>query len=159
MTRYTISQKNVWPYLIGPGLVAVAILLSWLIIQNTLAISPPADVGRSIEAPVTAPIDPADRKFFNARKTGLSATERGLDTLARVDPADRKFFKVPDITATVSSVAESAAALDPADRKFFDGGHLSGGASSGSLSHLLNIDPADRKFFDGGHLYGGVESR
>jgi hypothetical protein len=154
MTRYTISQKNVWPYLIGPGLVAVAILVSWLVIQNSLAISLPADSGLSIEAPGPAVIDPADRKFFNGRQTVLPTAERVVDSFSNLDPADRKFFTVPDITASVLGVAEFTAAVDPADRKFFYGGHLSGDAVSGSQTHLLNIDPADRKFFGGGYVDG-----
>ena len=151
MIKYAESQRNAWPYLIGLGLIALAILVSWLVLQNPPAISPPADAGLSAEAPGSALIDPADRKFFNAGQTVPPETARGIDALANVDPADRKFYARDYASGSgVSTGTNALTRVDPADRKFFTNGYAAGGSST-QARPLANVDPADRKFFTSGY--------
>jgi hypothetical protein len=147
MIRYTLSQKNVWPTLIGLSLIAAVILASWLVFQNLPAISPPANVGSSIEAPGSAAVHPADRKFFDAGHMALLMRERGSEAWANVNPADRKFYTNEYATGSGESNAVNPLAnVDPADRKFFTNVYAAGGAS-GEADPLANVNPADRKFF------------
>lgn len=146
MIKYAESERNVWPYLIGMGVIALAILVSWLVFQNPPAISPPADAGQSAEAPGSAVIDPADRKFFNAGQAALPSTEHGPSMLANVDSADRKFFTSGYVAGDSSAQARPLANVDPADRKFFTSGYASG-AIFGGEDAANSVHPADRKFF------------
>jgi hypothetical protein len=151
MIKYAESQKNVRPYLIGIGLIALAILVSWLVFQNPPAINPPANAGLSAEEPGSAVIDPADRKFYNVGQTVLPTTARGVATLAHVDPADRKFYARDYASGSgVSAGTNALTRVDPADRKFFTSGYVAGGSST-QARPLANVDPADRKFFTSGH--------
>lgn len=147
MIRHTLSQKNVWPTLIGLSLIAAVVLASWLVIQNLPAISPPANVGLSIEAPVSASVHPADRKFFDAGHIALLMGARGSDVWANVHPADRKFYTNEYAIGSGEATAVNPLAdVDPADRKFYTNGYAAGVLSEG-VDPLANVHPADRKFF------------
>ena len=152
MFRYTLSQKNVWPYLISLSLITVAILVSWLVVQNLPTISPPADVGLSIEAPGSTTVHPADRKFFDTGYMALLMKEGRSDARANVDPADRKFYTNEYATGSGEArLVNPLAIVDPADRKFFTNGYPAGGLSGG-VDPLANVHPADRKFFTNGYM-------
>jgi hypothetical protein len=153
MFRYTLSQKNVWPYFIGLSLIAVAILVSWLVIQNPPAISPPTNVGLSVEAPGSSAVHSADRKFFDAGYMSLLMTEGRSDTWANVNPADRKFYTNGyAISGSESKAVNPLANVDPADRKFFSNGYAVDGIS-GEVESLANVNPADRKFFTNDYVW------
>lgn len=150
MIRYTLSQRNVWPYLIGLSLVAVAILASWLVFQDLPTISPPGNSGLSVEAPGSTAVHPADRKFFDAGHMELLTTEGGSYAWANVHPADRKFYTSEYAIGTGEAKAiDPLANVDPADRKFFANGYEAGSVSEGA-DPLANVDPADHKFFTNG---------
>lgn len=150
MIRYTLSQKNVWPYLIGLSLVAAAILASWLVVQDLPTISPPADVGSSVEAPGSTAVHPADRKFYTNQYAIGSGESKAIDPLANLDPADRKFYANQYLTGSGESKAiDPLANVDPADRKFYANGYEAG-SLSGDVVPLANVHPADRKFFTNG---------
>jgi hypothetical protein len=152
MTRYTLSQKNVWPHLISLSLIAVAILVSWLVVQNLPTISPPADVGLSVEAHGSTAVHPADRKFFDNGHMALLMTEGSNDAWTNVNPADRKFYTNEYAISSGESVEfDRLANVDPADRKFFTNGYAAGGIS-GEPGPLTNVNPADRKFFTNGYV-------
>jgi hypothetical protein len=147
MIKYAESQRNVWTYLIGLGLIALAILVSWLVFRNPPAISLPADAGLSAEVPGSAVIDPADRKFFNAGQTVPPETARGINTLVNVAPADRKFYTQEYVSGSgVSTGMKALTRVDPADRKFFTSGYATG-AIVGGEDAANSVHPADRKFF------------
>ncbi|KPK06024.1 MAG: hypothetical protein AMJ56_15115 [Anaerolineae bacterium SG8_19] len=153
MIRYTLSQKNVLSYLIGLSLIAVAILVSWLVIQNLPTISPPKNVGLFVEAPGSAAVHPADRKFFDAGHMALLMTNGHINPWANVHPADRKFYTNEYATGSgESNVVNPLANVNPADRKFFTNGYAAGG-TSGDVDPLAIVHPADRKFFTNG-IYG-----
>jgi hypothetical protein len=124
MIRYTLSQKNVLPYLIGAGLIAAAILVSWLVIQNLPTISPPANVSLSVEAPRSTAVHPADRKFYTNEYAISSGESRLVGPLANVDPADRKFFTIGYAADGLSGVIDPLANVHQADRKFFNNGYV-----------------------------------
>lgn len=150
MIRYTLSQKNVWPYLIGLSLIAVAILASWLVIQDLPTISPPADMGSSVETSGSTAVHPADRKFFDAGHMDLFTTGGGSNAWANVHPADRKFYTNQYATGSGQARAiDPLANMDPADRKFFANAYEAD-SLSGEVDPLANVHPADRKFLTNG---------
>ena len=151
MIRHTLSQRSVWPTLIGLSLIVVAILASWLVIRNLPTISPPANIGLSVEAPGSTAVHPADRKFFDAGHMDLLMAEEGSEAWAYVHPADRKFYTNEyAIGSGESKGFDPLASVDPADRKFFTNGYATGG-TSGGVESLAGVDPADRKFFANGY--------
>jgi hypothetical protein len=136
--------------LIGLSLVAAAILASWLVVQDLPTISPPADVGSSVEAPGSTAVHPADRKFYTNQYAIGSGESKAIDPLANLDPADRKFYANQYLTGSGESKAiDPLANVDPADRKFYANGYEAG-SLSGDVDSLANVDPADRKFFTNG---------
>lgn len=156
MIRQTLAQKSVWPYIVGTGLIAVVILLSFLTVQILPTINPPAEIGRSVEASGSGAtiIHPADKKFFDAGHMALLMGEGNSDVLANVNPADRKFYTNEyTIGSGESRSVDPLANVDPADRKFFTAEYVAGDLS-GAIDPLANVYPADRKFFNDGYMSG-----
>ncbi len=151
MISQEVTQRNVWPYLIGLGLILLAFLLGWMANEALQMDGLQVNVG---SAPVVAPaVDPADRKFFDAGHMALLTTDGHINPWANVHPADRKFYtNVYAMGSGEASVVNPPADVDPADRKFFTNGYAAGG-TSGVVDPLANVHPADRKFFTNG-IYG-----
>ena len=146
MISQEVTQRNVWPYLIGLGLILLAFLLGWMANEALQMDGLQVNVG---SAPVAAPaVDPADRKFFDTGHMALLMTEGRIDAWANVDPADRKCYSNEyAIGSGVSNAVAPLANVDPADRKFYTNEYAIGIGESTGFDPLANVDPADRKFF------------
>ena len=157
MIRYNLSQRNVWPYLIGLSLIAAVVLASWLVIRNLPTINPPSNVGLSVEAPSSTAVHPADRKFFDTGHMALLMGKGVIGVWANVNPADRKFYTNEyAISSGESSAVDPLSNVNPADRKFYTNEYAIGIGESTGFDSLANVDPADRKFFTNGYAAGGI---
>ena len=114
MISHEVTQRNIWPYLIGLGLIMLALLVGWMANQALQAAGLQMNIG---SAPVVDPsteIHAADRKFFF---NSYPAAGSGSD--ATMHPADRKFLTNSYTAAGSAPVVDRSAENDAADRKFF----------------------------------------
>jgi hypothetical protein len=120
MISQEVTQRNVWPYLIGLCLILLAFLLGWMANEALQMDGPQVNIS---SGPVAAPstgIHPADRKFFTNNYTFSGSSPGDTGSVPDVDPADRKYFTHNYMTSDSAPTSiESTQAIDPADRKFF----------------------------------------
>jgi hypothetical protein len=118
MISQEVTQRNVWPFLIGLGLILLAFLLGWMVNEALQMDGPQVNIGgATISSPA---VDPADRKFFTNDYSASGSAAEGSESAPAVDPADRKYFTHNYMTSDSAPTSiESTQAIDPADRKFF----------------------------------------
>jgi hypothetical protein len=148
MISHEITQRNVWPYLIGLGLILLAFLLGWMANEVLQTAGLQVNIG---SAPVVEPsteIHAADRKFFSNNYTVSGSAPAGIGSVSDIDPADRKFF-TNNYTVSGNAPAGdgSISDIDPADRKFYTNDYTASGNVPEEVGFLSDVDPADRKFY------------
>ena len=92
MISHEVTQRNVWPYLIGLGLVLLAFLVGWMANEVLPTAGLQVDIGGAPAVESSTEIHPADRKFFSNNYTVSGSASAGAGSMSDIDPADRKFF-------------------------------------------------------------------
>ena len=120
MISQEVTQRNVWPYLIGLILIIMVFLIGWAAIELIQTRILPLNLDSASVTKPSAEIHPADRKFFNNDYTASGSTSSGSGSWSDIDPADRKFF-TNDYQRPGSTFNGTGASteIDPADRKFY----------------------------------------
>ena len=148
MISQEVTQRNVWPYIIGLSLILLAFLVGWMANEILQTNSLPVNIGSAPVVEPSAEIDPADRKFFTGNYTVSGNVAVGSGSAADIDPADRKFYTNDYSTVrNAASGVESLSDVDPADRKFFTNDYSVAGGTTVGIYPLSKVDPADRKFY------------